>query len=174
MRRVEWGLHPAHVCFLVGGSVSGSPQGSRLVDSVVGHPVEFLSLLDPSILPPTFTQDSPGSIWWLAVGLCICFGQMFGGTSQGTFILGSSYVCKHNRVSLILSGIGSCPWDGSQVRQSFIDHSLSLCSIFVPVLLVGRTNFGLKVLWVGWHPYLSVEISTWNPSTGGDHFRFHC
>jgi hypothetical protein len=28
------GLEPAHVCSLVGGSVSGSSQGSRLVDTV--------------------------------------------------------------------------------------------------------------------------------------------
>jgi len=42
----------AHVCSLVGGSVSERPQGSRLVDSV-GLPVPFLSPLGPSILPPT-------------------------------------------------------------------------------------------------------------------------
>jgi hypothetical protein len=24
-------------------------------------------------------------------------------------------VCKHNRISLIVSGIAACPWDGSQV-----------------------------------------------------------
>jgi hypothetical protein len=39
------GLDPAPVCFLVGGSVSKSPQRSRLVDSV-GLPVEFLSNLE--------------------------------------------------------------------------------------------------------------------------------
>ena len=36
------GLSPGCVCFLVDGSVSGSPQESRLVGSV-GLPVEFLS-----------------------------------------------------------------------------------------------------------------------------------
>ena len=35
-------MGPAHVCSFVGGSVSGSPQGSRLVDSG-GLPVESLS-----------------------------------------------------------------------------------------------------------------------------------
>ena len=48
------GLSLAHVCSLVGGSVSGSPQGSRLVDSI-GLPVEFAF----SILPPILPQDSP-------------------------------------------------------------------------------------------------------------------
>ena len=44
-------MYRGNPCVL-GGLVSGSPQGSRLVDSV-GLPVEFLSPLGPSILPPT-------------------------------------------------------------------------------------------------------------------------
>ena len=44
------GLGLACVCSLVGGSVSGSPQGSRLVDSV-GLFVESLSTLGPAIYP---------------------------------------------------------------------------------------------------------------------------
>ena len=43
------GIGLAHVCSLVGGSVSGCLQGSRLVGSV-GLPVEFLSSLCPSVL----------------------------------------------------------------------------------------------------------------------------
>lgn len=46
-------LGPAHTHSLVGDSVSVSPQGSRLVDSV-GLPVEFLSPLGPAILPQLF------------------------------------------------------------------------------------------------------------------------
>jgi hypothetical protein len=45
-----WGLFPAPVCPLVGGSDSESSQESRLVDPV-GLPVEFPSLSGPSILP---------------------------------------------------------------------------------------------------------------------------
>ncbi|KRY63611.1 hypothetical protein T4D_14450 [Trichinella pseudospiralis] len=33
---------------------------------------------------------------------------------------------------------------GLKLGQSLVGHSLSLCSIFVPAHLVGRTNFGLK------------------------------
>jgi hypothetical protein len=46
------GLVPAYMCSLVGGSVSGRPQGSRLVNSVsllMGLP----SSSGPSIIPPT-------------------------------------------------------------------------------------------------------------------------
>ena len=39
---------------------------------------------------------------------------------------------------------------------SLFAHSLSLWSIFVPALLVSRTNFGQKGLWVGWYPYSST------------------
>jgi hypothetical protein len=46
-----WGaLGPAHVCTLVGGSVFGSPQESRLVDSV-GLLVKSFSPPGPSVLP---------------------------------------------------------------------------------------------------------------------------
>ena len=50
-----WGdLGSSHVCSLVGGSVSESPQSPRLVDSV-GLPVKFLSHLGSSILLPILT-----------------------------------------------------------------------------------------------------------------------
>ena len=52
------------------------------------------------------------------------------------------------------------PWDGSQVGQSLVGHSLSLCSIFVPALLVGRTNFESKVF-VGELMSLSLH---WSPA----------
>ena len=51
--------------FLVGGSVSGSPQGSRLVDSV-GLPVEFISLKFsqsfPQLIPELHPMFSYGSL----------------------------------------------------------------------------------------------------------------
>jgi hypothetical protein len=103
------------------------------------------------------------------------------------------------RVSLIVLGIGACPWDGSQIGLLLVGHSLSLRSIFVPIFLffgggvdfsrhgfsarqlptffVDRTNFGSKVLWVGWCPYLSMglqEISGYLCLvTGGGIFRFY-
>jgi hypothetical protein len=45
-------LGPAHASSLVLGSLSGNPQELKLVDSV-GLPVELLSSLGPSVLPPT-------------------------------------------------------------------------------------------------------------------------
>ena len=46
---------------------------------------------------------------------------------------------------------------GLRLGQSLVGHSLSLCSLFVPVFLVGRrsTNFGLQFVWV-----VGVLIST--------------
>ena len=70
---------PSHapVCSLVGGSVSGNPQGCRTVDSV-GLLVESLSPLGSSVLPPnSFTRLSELGLmfgcrslhlFWSAVG----------------------------------------------------------------------------------------------------------
>ena len=54
------GLGPASVCYLVGGSVSVGPHGSRLVDSV-SLLVVSLTLLGCSLLFPTCPQDSLSS-----------------------------------------------------------------------------------------------------------------
>jgi hypothetical protein len=62
----ERGLGPAHAHSLVGGSVSGNPQGNRLVD-FVGLPVEFLSSSSFSILP-SLSQDSKLHLFPLAAG----------------------------------------------------------------------------------------------------------
>jgi hypothetical protein len=50
------GLNPVHACSLVGGSVSGSPQGSR-VKWFCWSSSGVLILLGPSIFPPTLPQD---------------------------------------------------------------------------------------------------------------------
>jgi hypothetical protein len=41
---------------------------------------------------------------------------------------------------------------GFKLGQPLVGHSLKFCSIYIPAHLVGRINFGLKVLWVGWSP----------------------
>jgi hypothetical protein len=38
---------------------------------------------------------------------------------------------------------------GLKLWQSLVGGALNLCSIFIPVHLVSRTNFGLKVMWLG-------------------------
>ena len=50
-----------HTCSLIGGLVSGSPQGSTLVDSV-GLPEKSPSPSGPSILPPILPEDSQSYI----------------------------------------------------------------------------------------------------------------
>ena len=59
-------------------------------------------------------------------------------------------VCKHNRVSLIVSGIGARPWDRSQVGL-IIEWPLpqSLFHFPIPAFIVDRIHLGLKFLWVG-------------------------
>ena len=48
-----------------------------VVDSV-GFPVMSLIPLAPSLLSSLLQQDSLSSTQYLAVGLCICFNQLFG------------------------------------------------------------------------------------------------
>jgi len=54
-------LPTVHAQSWVGGSVSGRPEVSRLVDSV-GPPMEFLTYMGPLILPLTLPQVSLSSI----------------------------------------------------------------------------------------------------------------
>jgi hypothetical protein len=63
-------------------------QASRLVDSV-DFPVESLSSSGPLILSPTLPQDSLDSLLCLAVGLCISFHWLLGGTYQRIVLLDS-------------------------------------------------------------------------------------
>jgi hypothetical protein len=127
---------------------------SRLVDSV-SLPVEFRSPLGPTILPPIFLYEPPNSIHCFAVGVCICLSQLVSGASQWT----TCFVCKHNRVSLVLLGIGVWTWMGFKFGQLLFGHS----SASFPMLefLVDKINFGLKVLWVGWCPYHSTGVPVW-------------
>lgn len=67
------GLGPAHACYLVRSSVSGSPEVSRLVDSDCLL-VEFLSCLDLSVFPSTLQQDSqdPFCVWlWISESVSV-------------------------------------------------------------------------------------------------------
>jgi hypothetical protein len=85
-------------CSLVGGSVSGSPYGSRLVNSVGFLLVSSGSFnhFSPHPLPP----DSPSSIQCLALGLCICFHQLLDEASLMTLtyaLKGHSFQFRRHR-----------------------------------------------------------------------------
>lgn len=74
---------------------------------------------------------------------------MFGCSSLHLCSLAEEYyarllVCMHKRVSLIVSWIGYCPWDGLQFRPVIVSYFLHLCSTFVPTHLVGRTHVGQR------------------------------
>jgi hypothetical protein len=50
---------------------------------------------------------------------------------------------------------------GLKVGQSLVGHSLNFHSILIFAPSVGRTNFGLKALWVDWYPYPSIGSLSW-------------
>lgn len=95
-------LGPDHVCFYVGGSLSVSPKGSRL-GRTFGYLVESLYPLSLSVIPPNLSQDSQSSILCLAIGHCICFGQMLGEAYQKTIML-----CSYLQASRSI--VHSIPW----------------------------------------------------------------
>lgn len=62
----------------------------------------------------------------------------------------SRFLFANNTKSLIMAGISAHSWDGSEVRLLLFGYSFRLCSIFVPALLLDRTNLGSKFCgWVG-------------------------
>lgn len=85
------------------------------------------------------------------VALCSCFHLLLDEASPLQETDMQVPVYKHSTVSLIVSGVGSLSHGmGLKISWSFVGQSLSLCSIFIPAHLVGRTNLLLKVLWVVW------------------------
>jgi hypothetical protein len=69
------GYIPAPVCSLVGSIISGSSQGSWLID-IVDLPMGLPLHSAHSTLPLTLPWKSPTSIQWLAVRICICLSQL--------------------------------------------------------------------------------------------------
>jgi len=121
--------------------------------------VESLSPSGSSISPcppPGLPQESltPSSVcmWVCASVLVRCWVKPLRGQLHET------PVYKRSRVSLIALGVASCSWDGSQVGQSLVDHSLSLCSISSLALLVGGQILDGRICrWVGdFYPPLDV------------------
>ena len=83
---------------------------------------------------------------------------------SGCNLSGDNYARLHSvntRVSTLVLGIGACPWMGLKLGLSLDGLCFSLCSIFVPVFLLDRTNFVSKVWWVGWCSYLSSVGPAW-------------
>jgi len=69
-------------------------------------------------------------------------------------------VCKHNKVSVIVSWIGACLWNGFQFKTD-IGWPFPQPLLFVPAHPVGRTHLWSKALWVVCCPYLSTGSPAW-------------
>ena len=82
---------------------------------------------------------------------------MFGCESLHLFLSAAGWSLSEDSYARLLSasiteycqGLVLAYGMGFKLGQSLVVHPLNLCSIFVPALLVGRTDFGLKVLWLG-------------------------
>jgi hypothetical protein len=103
-----WDLGPVLECSLVEG-LSGSSQGSRLVDTV-GLSVGLTSTSVTSILSPILPWGPLSSVPCLPLHICACLSQLLGRDSQRTAILGSCPQVQHS----ISNRVRDCPWDKSQ------------------------------------------------------------
>ena len=99
--------------YLVGGSVSGSPQGSRLVDSV-GLPVELYPFRALSLSHDSFIRF-PKLHLVFGSGSLHLFQSAAGRSLLGQLCWASVY--SPNKESLIVSGIGASPWNQFRVRS---------------------------------------------------------
>ena len=152
------GLGLAPTCSLVGGSVSVSPHGSRLVDSV-GLLVVSLTLLAYSVLSSTPSQDSPSTAWCFSVGLCSCLHLLLDEASQEMFMLGSCL--QDSRVSSIVSEVGSFTWDRSQVGTVIgCLFPQSLLHLY-PCISCRQGKIWVEEFVVHWCPALSSRSPVW-------------
>jgi hypothetical protein len=111
-----------HICYLCAGGLGPAnfywwcfhfwdPQESR-IDNSIGLPVEFLSPLGYN--PSSYSSIRVPKLHPLFGCGCLhpVESVLWVERLRGQPCYTS--VCKHNRVSLIVSWIGVCPWDGSQ------------------------------------------------------------
>jgi hypothetical protein len=102
------------------------------------------------------SPQAPSTIWlWVSafVWVTCCLDPLRGQHAP---------LCKHIRLSLLVLGIGVCPWNGSKLG-SVIGWLLSQSLLHLLWLhfFVDRINFGLTVLWVGWCLYNSTGVPVW-------------
>lgn len=125
-------LGPAPACSSVFGSVSKSPQGPRLswlCWSFCGVPI---SLEGPQSFPHLF-HESPQAPSSVCGSLYPSQSAVGWSISEDSF---ARLLAVSIRVSLVVSGIGACSWDGSLVGP-LIAWPLSqylLCLLFLHVL----------------------------------------
>lgn len=100
-----------------------------------------LSHLGPSVLPPNSFTRFPKLCLMFGRGSLHLFLSVAGWSlskdSYARFLSASIMSIINNENGLVLAhGMGL------KLGQSLVDNSLSLCSIFVPAHLVGKTHFG--------------------------------
>ena len=135
-------LGPTCVHSLIDGLVSGSSQGSKLVD-IVGLLMGSSSPSVPLILPLTLPQGFPTWVQWLAVSICICLCQLLGRASQRTAMLGSCLQVQHSISNSIRVWCLPMGWISSQpvTGQPFLQSLLHFC----PCISFRQEQFWVKI-----------------------------
>jgi hypothetical protein len=105
----SWSPVSLHVYSLGGGLVPRSSGGVKLVDIV--FPMGLQSPSAPLVLALALPLGSLGSVQWLAVSICLCISQVLAEPLREHPY--QAPVSKCFLASTIVSGFGTCRWDGS-------------------------------------------------------------
>ena len=88
------------------------------------------------------------SFQWSPISNCICLTQLLVQPLRGQPC--QAPVCKHNKASVIMSGIGAHHGMEPNLGWSLNNLIFSLRSTFVPAFLLDGTNSGSELLKVCW------------------------
>jgi hypothetical protein len=137
----RWSLDCLHVYSLVGGSVPGSSRGTAwfiLLFLLWGCKTPSAPWVH-SLAPPLGTL---WSVQWMAVSIHFCICQALTKPLRGQ--LSEAPVSKHLLASTIVSGLGSCIWDGSSggtvTWWTFLQFLFQTSSLYL-------------LPWVFWSPF---------------------
>jgi hypothetical protein len=139
-----WDLGLAHVCCLVGGSVSERTQGFRLIETVVGLAMGLPSSSSAS------SSLSPNST---------------AGVSDFSLMVGCNYLLLSQSAACwaslrVVSVLGASPWAGSKFGPATEPLFLQSVLHFCPCSSFRQGRSGSEFLIVGWQPH----PSTWCPA----------
>jgi hypothetical protein len=108
----SWSKRSLHVYSLVGCLVpESSGEGAVWLVDIIVLPMGLQHPSAPLVLALTPPLEYRCSVQWFAASVCICIGQTLAESLRRQ--LYQTPVRRHSLVSGIMSGFGTCIWDGS-------------------------------------------------------------
>ena len=135
----------AGVCWLVGIPVSERTRRFRLIETT-GRPTMLLSSSSSSWFSIIETQCSAASVYWLGANICIWLSCLLD-FSEGSHNM--PLFCECSIASIIVSGLRTSPWAGSNTGPVAGSHFRQGPLHFHSCSSFSRNNYGSE-FWM-WH-----------------------